>query len=284
MNPNDSTSAAKKIDANLHPVKPLSEKDANLPAEKTPQDNFSAYLKAYQSDFKMLLPQHIKPERILRLALATVRRTPQLLNCSVPSIMAGLMDAAALGLECNTPLAQAYLVPFKNNKTRTTEAQLIIGYQGLVQLFYNSGKVNTVFANTVRKEDIFSYSYGIDEQLKHIPSPMKLADRGPITHFYAYAKMHANAYRFTVLTVEQVNHVRDTKSQSYAKDKQNSPWTSDYEAMGRKTAVRDLAKWLPRSAEVQRAIEADYTVVTDPLTDVDFQTRHNPDASTTNLT
>lgn len=278
MKPNDSSQTARKIDQNLQ-AQTTSPTTAQPPATAS-TDNFEAYLKAYQSDFKMLLPQHIKPERILRLALATVRRTPGLLNCTVPSIMAGLLDAAALGLECNTPLSQAYLIPFKNNKTRTTEAQLVIGYQGLVQLFYNSGKVNTIFANLAREKDIFEYSYGIDEKLKHIPSPLPHKDRGSITHFYAYAKMHNDAYRFSVLTAEEVNRIRDDKSQSYQADKAQSPWTTDYEAMGKKTAVRDLAKWLPRSAEVQKAIEADYTVVTDPITDCDFQTRHNPDAST----
>jgi len=234
------------------------------------KDTWRTWLQGHKQDFAMVLPKHIPVERIMRLALSAMRRNPKLLTCTPASIAGGLLEAAALGLEVNTPLSQASLVPFKNNKTRTTDAQLIIEYQGLIELHYRSGKVQTIRGDVVYEKDIWELEYGTNERLKHIPSPLAPAQRGEILGFYAYARMHGNAYSFTYLSRDETDAARDEFSASFKSDPENSPWTTNYISMGIKTAVRRLSKWVPKSAELSRAVESDYAVISDPFNITDF--------------
>jgi phage RecT family recombinase len=241
------------------------------PAEpKSAQDNFGAYLDAHKRDFALVLPKSISVDRILRLALSAIRRNPTLMSCSVPSLMGAIMEATCLGLEPNTPLGHAYLVPFRSAKLNTTEAVLVIGYEGYIELFYRSGKVQTVFANVVYAADTFEYHYGLDESLTHKEAMLPVAKRGEITHFYAYARMTGGAYRFVVLTKQQVDEIRDEFSASYAADPKNSIWATDYIAMGKKSAILRLEKWLPKSAELRTAVNAEYQVIDSPQTLASF--------------
>lgn len=68
------------------------------------------------------------PERFMRMALSAINNTPKLAECTQISFLAALMNAAQLGLEPNTPLGQAYLIPYNNKGTM--ECQFQIGYKG----------------------------------------------------------------------------------------------------------------------------------------------------------
>ena len=45
------------------------------------------------------LPKHLTPERMIRVALTTIQRTPKLLLCSPLSIIGAIVQASELGLE-----------------------------------------------------------------------------------------------------------------------------------------------------------------------------------------
>ena len=74
------------------------------------------------------------------------------------SFIAALMNAAQLGLEPNTPLGQAYLIPYKNKGI--LECQFQIGYKGMIDLAYRTGQVQMIQAQIVREHDFFEYQYG----------------------------------------------------------------------------------------------------------------------------
>jgi recombination protein RecT len=238
-----------------------------------PSLQFKNFLEKHQRDFAMVAPSHIKPERIIRLALSVVRKDPKLLNCSLQSVIGGLMQAASLGLEVNSPLEQAYLIPFSSKKSSTPEAEFIIGYKGYIDLFYRSGIVDTVFAQPVFELDDFSFEYGTSEYIKHRPNGVP-SERGKVIKFYSYARIRGAAYRFIVLDVAEVNQIRDEYSASYKNDptNQNIPWNRNYLSMGCKTAVRSLEPFLPRSSEISRAVRADATVIDNPFEPANFDT------------
>ena len=71
-------------------------------------------IKAMEPEIKKALPQVITPERFTRMALSALNTTPKLAECSQMSFLGALMNAAQLGLEPNTPLGQAYLIPYRN--------------------------------------------------------------------------------------------------------------------------------------------------------------------------
>ena len=218
----------------------------------------SDYLLKIQPELAKVLPKHVTSDRLARIALNSIRTTPKLLECSLPSLIGAVMQAAKLGLEPNT-LGQCYLVPFWNSKRRQFEAQFIVGYQGFIDLFYRSGKVVTVYAGAVYTKDKFDFKYGINETLEHEPARVDRGDE--ITYFYAYAKMTGGAYRFVVLTKEEVDKARN----QYSRAKDSGPWITNYEEMGCKTAIRRLQKWLPKSVEIIEVMKADETVMPEPF-------------------
>jgi recombinational DNA repair protein RecT len=101
----------------------------------------------------------------------------------------------------------------------------------------------------VRENDEFQYEYGLQEKLRHVPA---LSARGDIKYVYAYATFTNGGYAFVVLSKADVDFYR---SRSKASD--TGPWTTDYEAMAQKTAVRRLAKWLPLTVEFAKAVALD---------------------------
>jgi recombination protein RecT len=239
-----------------------------VPAKITPFDTFQNLIAKYKKDFALLVPKSMDPEKVFRLALSAVRRTPKLLECEQVTVIGAMLEATACGLEVNTQMKEAYLVPFVNNRRGgRLEAQLIVGYRGYVKLFLNSPKAVTIFGSEVYANDIFDYEYGTKEFLLH--KPKKSGDRGEITHFYAYARMQGDSYRFVVMSRDEVDAIRDEFSAGYKAAKaagkdMDSPWTEHYVDMGIKTCVRKIETWLPKSVEVQRAVNADMSSI-DPL-------------------
>lgn len=204
---------------------------------------------------QMALPNHIRPERFIRVAMTTIQVTPKLLECDRTSLFSALMTAAQLGLECDGVLGQAYLVPFKKR------VQFIPGYKGLITLARNSGEVTSIQAQAVHQNDEFYFQFGLDERLDHTPAR---GDRGEITHFYAIAKFRDGGYHWDVITREEVDQIRDNSygyqaAKRYAKNGViNSPWVTHYEEMGRKTVIRRISKYLPLDVQKAAYLAASY--------------------------
>lgn len=220
------------------------------PVQKAKQ-NIATLLDSSKHAIAQALPRHMNPERLLRVALTAANTTPALLNCHPPTLVGAVIQAAQLGLEPNTPLGHAYLVPFKNRQKQRQDVQLVIGYKGLIDLALRGGTVTKIAAFAVREGDDFEFEYGLNEKLRHIPS---FDDDAPITHFYAYAFMKGGGHAFVVLSVERV--VRTMREETQSKGAYG-PWKDNFEEMGCKTAVRRLSKYLPLSIEMAKAIDID---------------------------
>ena len=87
-------------------------------------------IKALEPEIKRALPSILTPDRFTRMALSAINNTPKLGECTPMSFFAALMNAAQLGLEPNTPLGQAFLIPYKNKGV--LECQVQLGYRGLI--------------------------------------------------------------------------------------------------------------------------------------------------------
>ena len=86
---------------------------ANVAQKKGPQ-NIKQWIVTMKPQIEAALPSVITQERFTRMALTAVSSNPKLADCTPQSFMGALMQAAQLGLEPNTPLGQAYLIPFRN--------------------------------------------------------------------------------------------------------------------------------------------------------------------------
>lgn len=218
-------------------------------------------IKALEPEIKKALPAVITPERFTRMALTAISTTPKLQECSQMSFIAALMNAAQLGLEPNTPLGQAYLLPYRNKGK--LECQFQIGYKGMIDLVYRNKQVQTIQAQIVYENDYFEYELGIDSKLIHRPA---LEERGEMKCVYALFKMENGGYGFEVLSKQDC--IRHAERYSPGMNSNYSPWKSDFEAMCKKTAIKKVLKFAPLQADALRAIASDETIKTELAVDM----------------
>lgn len=218
-------------------------------------------VKALEPEIRRALPAVLTPERFTRMALSSINNTPELANCTPMSFIAALLNAAQLGLEPNTPLGQAYLIPYKNKGK--LECQFQLGYKGLIDLAYRTGQIQIIQAQAVREFDYFEYQYGLDSRLIHKPGD---GERGEITYIYGLFKLTNGGYGFEVSNKGEMDAFAARYSKSFGS--KYSPWTEDYDSMAKKTVIKRALKYAPISSDFQRALSLDETVKTEISVDM----------------
>lgn len=227
-------------------------------APATPQKDFKSLLNANWEKIASVMPKTASPDRLMQLAISSYNQTEHLAECSTVSVLSCVMKCAALGLEPSAVdgLGRAYILPYRNKKTGTYEAQFIMGYRGMIDLARRSGQIESISAHVVREGDEFEYEYGLDERLRHIPSRAPKEGR-EITHAYCVAHFTDGGHFFNVITSEDIAEARKASQSGASKF---SPWANWPDQMAMKTAVRRAFPYLPVSIEAQQAAMADETV------------------------
>lgn len=218
---------------------------------KKPIDNLRALFDKASPAIAEVIPRHLTPERILRITLACVSRTPLLLECTPQSILQAVMVAAQLGLDpTGGVLGEAYLVPYKNRKNNNRrEAQLIPGFQGLISLARRTGQVQAVSSYPVFENDSFDFELGITPRVTHRPTLAE--DTGALIAVYAVAHLKdCPIPQVEVMSRAQLDRIRER-----SKSPDEGPWATDPIEMCRKTAVRRIAKYLPKSSEFAAGLQ-----------------------------
>jgi recombination protein RecT len=243
-----------------------------------PPQTIAQFIEVMKGEMARALPKHLSADRLARIALTEVRRTPRLAQCTQPSFGGALMTCAQLGLEPGVT-GEAYLIPRKNGKLSRQaghdvyEVQLLIGYQGMAKLFWQSPLAKSLDAQAVREHDQFEFEYGLTAALRHKPS---LGDRGKTIAYYAVATLTNGGYAFVVMSRSDVEEIR-IRAKAGTGDT-DSPWKTDYDEMAKKTCLRRMSKLLPKSPELARALSHDEGVRTDWAEDaIDIQPEY-PDA------
>lgn len=211
------------------------------------------WIKTMEPEIKKALPNVITPERFTRMALTAVSVNPKLAECTPRSFMGALMNAAQLGLEPNTPLGQAYLIPFKNKGVM--EVQFQIGYKGLIDLAYRSGEFLSIYAKEVYENDEFEYEFGLEPKLIHKPAT---SNRGEVIAYYAVFKLVNGGFGFEVMSKDDIIAHAKKYSQNY--DSKYSPWTNNFDEMAKKTVLKKVLKYAPIKVEFVRQLTEDETI------------------------
>lgn len=219
--------------------------------EVSPVKAMGDLLKRMHTQIEKALPSVITPERFTRIALTAYSRNEKLQECTAESFLGSMMQAAQLGVEPNTPLGQAYLIPYRNKGVM--EVQFQLGYRGMIDLAYRSGEVQNIQAHEVYENDTFEYELGLEPKLRHIPA---LKDRGEVILYYAVFKLTNGGVGFEVMSKEDVEAFAKKKSKTYG----TGPWQSDFDAMAKKTLVKRLLKFAPLKSDFVRAVTADETI------------------------
>lgn len=222
----------------------------NAVAELPQPTTFPGMLRHFQSEIARALPKHLSAERMARIALTEYRKNPKLAECDPRSLFAAVVMASQLGLEPGL-LGQCYLIPYKK------ECQLIPGYQGLLELVRRSGKVRRIEAQVVYERDKFRYQTGLQVILEH--EPVLDGERGEPRLAYAVAEFVDGGFHVEVMTRSEIEGIRDrgSNAQNAKRWGKKTPWDTDADQMWRKTILRRLCKFLPKSIELAQALALD---------------------------
>lgn len=191
------------------------------------------------------LPAMIGKDRFVRAAQSAVSSSADLAGCTQMSFIGALMNSAQLGLEPNTPLGYAYLVPYGG------KCQFQIGYKGMLELARRAGV--TVQVHEIKEKDQFDYEYGLNPDLKHKPY---LGERGATIGYYCIWKARDGSFGMEVASKSDIEKFAKAKSKSYS----SGPWKTDFDAMAKKTLIKQTLKYAPISVELLEQISADETV------------------------
>ena len=243
-------------------AKPSEVSTAIQSVQTTPMKSIQSLIEESSKELGRALPDGMKPERLVRIALTCIRTTPELGNCTPVSFLGALFTSAQLGIE---PVAgQAYLLPFKNSRKindkwiKVKEVQFILGYKGVFSLFYRHEKAIAIKWAIVKEHDDFDYEYGTQEFLRHKEAK---ADRGKTVGFWVLAELRNGGKIFKYMSVDECMEHGRKHSKTFDKEanafNEKSPWITEPDSMCLKTVAVQLAKTLPLSVEVQRALGAD---------------------------
>lgn len=205
-----------------------------------------------KSDILEVLPSHVCFESFQKSALSLYGLDEALQSCECGTFISAMIECARLGLEPNSILGQAYLVPVSVDGVSKVEFQ--VGYKGLIELAYRSGKLRSLYAHEVRANDEFYIDYGLEHKLIH--KPFLGGDRGDVIGYYAVCKMDNMGSSFVFMTRDEVVGHSKKYSRSFGCDL----WEREFDAMAKKTVIKRLLKYAPLSVEFQKSVSVDESV------------------------
>lgn len=215
------------------------------------QSDIATYISGMKERIAAVLPKHLTAERIIQMAATTIQRNPQIAKCNTASLLGSVMQASILGFPPVDSLGYCYFVPYGN------EVQFQIGYRGFIELARRSGKIKMVYAEVVRQGDEFNAEFGLDPKLEHKPS---FDSSKPMTHVYAVCHFIDGGYNFVVLSKSDVERLRMRSPMQ--KGSPVGAWKTDYDAMAKAKALKQLAKYLPLNIDQLTEIGSDGQVIT----------------------
>jgi recombination protein RecT len=229
------------------------------------------------------VPHYMTNDRMLSVVLRAHVANPLLVKATPQSFAGACLTATHTGLEPNSALAEAHLIPFKTTlrgrggqpDREVIQIQVIFGYQGLLKLAHNSGRLLSTSANVVYADaDIFDWMEGSETFLKFKRGGRRerREDEQP-THAYFHARLVGGGESMEVWPWGDVLRIRNM-SQGFRRAKRaleeaqargarppftwtEAPWVKWLDQMARKTMIRAGVKYLPKSVELANAARLD---------------------------
>lgn len=227
--------------------------------------------------------------RFVSAIVSAVATTPALAECSHASLLSGALLGESLKLAHSPQLGQYYLVPFKDRKSGTTQAQFILGVKGWKQLAIRSGQYRLINAIPVKEGEYLGLdAMTAEPKIRFITDPDK-RDKLPIVGYYAYfellngyrhglywtknhalehADRYSQAFSWHGVNTDKMQKVsyEDYLLGKYPKQdewKYSSFWYKDFDTMACGKVVKALLSGgdAPLSIEMSQALNADESVV-----------------------
>ena len=189
--------------------------------------------------------------QFLASILSLANENEQLAKCEPMSVYNSCLIAATLDLPINKNLGFAYVVPYKDNK-----AQFQMGYKGYVQLGIRSGQFLDLDVREVHEGEFI----GLDEMTGTPKFKFDITKQSaPVCGYMSYFELTNGFKKFMYMNIDQVKRHARKYSKSY--DRKSSVWSTDFDAMAKKTVMKLLlSRFAPLSTDMTRAIEEDQKV------------------------
>ena len=200
------------------------------------------------SSFKMNVSREIQ------FALQHLQKSEYLQGATPESVKNAIVNVALTGLSLNPVLNQAYLVPRRVKNVLV--AVLDPSYQGLITKMVDFGVAKKVVAQVVHENDQFDFDESTDSMIVPHKKYYMMGHDVPGKEIGAYAGIQTpqGDWQYKFLPIHRINQIMET-SESYKagiKNNQSSIWTGVHrEEMIKKTAVKYLWKYLPKSEQIE---------------------------------
>ena len=201
-------------------------------------------LKSLMSTVSDLLPPDIPLDQFRAATWLHLTSMSGLIDSTTDSIINGLVKCATYGM---LPGRDAYLIPFTNRRTKRKEATFVPDYRGLIRSLERTGKVKRAFAHPVYSRDHFVCDY-LADRYEH--QPKFDGDPGSLKGFYGCVVLKDGTRHVHVMSVMDIDRVK-----SRAPAHEDGPWVTDYVEMGRKTALKNLCKYVQLTPQVTQLME-----------------------------
>ena len=201
-----------------------------------------------------------KKESFLTSVIQISQQNEMLKKAEPSSILGAAMTAATLDLPLNNSLGFAYIVPFYDNKTKTTKAQFQIGAKGFMQLAHRTGKFKTIHKTDVREGEIKHHDRLTGKMIFDFIQDDKEREQSKVIGYASYFKL-LNGFESTFyMTAADLEKHAKKYSQTYKKG--FGTWKDNFDAMASKTVIKlNLSKNAPLSIELQKAVTHDQAIV-----------------------
>lgn len=206
-----------------------------------------ALIEAKRPEIEALAMAGITAERLARVTMLAISKSPDLQRCTAMSVLSAMMEASKLGLDCSGgTMAQGYLVPMKD------QAVFMPGYRGLRELVMRSGMYDDIYAEVVYAADHFEVSLGTDPKIVHVPNIFCGRKDDDIIGAYSVAVIRGGRKHIDFIDLAYIKKV-----QNFSRMGKSGAWRDWFPEQVRKTAMRHGCKGLSMSAEVRGAFEID---------------------------
>jgi len=191
----------------------------------------------------------------ISFAIQHVKKNNQLQQADHNSIMESILNVMQVGLSLNPVSKLGYLVP-RWNRLSGNICAFEPSYQGYVKLLTDSGSVEAVYSQLVYENDTFEVSYGTNTEVIHKPT---FKDRGEVIAVYAVGVLPSGLKVPEVMSIDEINNIKE-RSESYKAFKadkiKSCIWVSDFGEMARKTVIRRIFKYLPKTDKFNKMATA----------------------------
>lgn len=216
------------------------------------KDDFISLVKGGEATFK----------RELAFAAQAINANDLLKKADKGSILASVFNLALTGLSLNPITKLAYLTPRYNTGQNRYDCILMPSYQGLVKTITDTGSAKNVYAHVVYSSDKFDFELGSEAKIIHRPNINRPKEDGIICA-YAVAVLPDGLKQFEVMNKDELDYIKE-RSDSYkayvANKTRSAIWVEWESEMCRKTVIKRLVKYLPKSdqhEQLAKVIELD---------------------------